>query len=127
MTDDLQFEFRHGVHSKNIQWEKQFGSLKDFKAVSGHCNVPSRNNRLFKWVKHQHQMYQSLENGENLALTREQLERFGLIGVEWAATKKTEKHGGHAQYCISKGYGNGAGDSNSSHIGKKRKSAEESD
>lgn len=38
-------------------WDQRLQELREFKAVHGHCNVPSSRTSLYVWLKNQHSIY----------------------------------------------------------------------
>ena len=58
-------------------WSRRYAELEDFSKIHGHCNVPTRNGDLGKWVSHQRNRKKSGN------ITPEQETLLKSIGFNW--------------------------------------------
>lgn len=75
-------------------WDERFQELLDFKAVNGHCNVPSRytaNRQLAIWVKRQRRQYKFYTEKRPSSMTMERIHRLEMIDFEWDLRRRNEE------------------------------------
>lgn len=58
-------------------WETMFGKLEEYKKENGHCNVPTRRDKLGRWVEKQRTNYRKNK------LSVSQIEVLDSIGFGW--------------------------------------------
>lgn len=72
-VDDLnRLGFTWTIQENQTSWEDRFSELKDFKKMSGHCNVPkvyAKNPSLGYWVNEQRFQYRRRVKGQSSYLT----------------------------------------------------------
>lgn len=75
-------------------WDERFQELVDYKAVNGHCNVPSRytaNRQLAIWVKRQRRQYKFYTEKRSSSMTLERIHRLEMIDFEWDLRRRSEE------------------------------------
>jgi hypothetical protein len=79
----LSKEGRYHQQEKKDAWNKQFDNLAQFHEQHGHCQVPSRYGKLFKWVDNQRLAYQVMQEGSASPLTQSGIDRLNAIRFDW--------------------------------------------
>jgi hypothetical protein len=83
--NDIGFAWSLG-HVKNLgpssadeaNWSVRFNELKEFKQQTGHCNYPTKNGKLGRWVKTQREKYSAN------VLSEERIIKLESIGFVWS-------------------------------------------
>lgn len=73
-------------HRDRDTWENRFEELKQFKAETGHTNVPQKwktNSALGRWVDTQKTQYHMLHKGKKTHLTIERIQQLIQLGFQW--------------------------------------------
>ncbi|KAL3936679.1 MAG: hypothetical protein SGBAC_008051, partial [Bacillariaceae sp.] len=74
-------------HAHTVAWLEKVDELKDFKRLTGHCNVPSnytKNTALATWVKSQRRQYKLLVSGLSSTMSKDRylvLQALGFVFV----------------------------------------------
>jgi hypothetical protein len=71
--------------SHEVNWREKLESLRNFRQVNGHSNVPSNHwdNKLATWVKCQRRQHKLCNNGKQSAMTPERMTELEEAGFEW--------------------------------------------
>jgi len=67
-------------------WGERYEQLIEFKAITGHCNVPTRypgTPKLGHWVRDQRSQYKYLMEGKSSSLSYTRIEALEAIGFVW--------------------------------------------
>jgi hypothetical protein len=73
-------------NSQVTVWEKRLSELKQYKRLTGHCNVPSHfapNQKLATWVKCQRRQYKLLTTGRKSNMTIDRAKILENLGFVW--------------------------------------------
>jgi len=76
--------------SQGTTWFDHLADLQDFKAIHGHCNVPSKwdkNPKLATWVKCQRKQYRLFKNQKPSNMTQTRILELEKIGFQWISRK----------------------------------------
>lgn len=71
-------------------WYQRLGELHEYKALTGHCNVPQKylkNPPLGTWVNKQRMEYKSFQEGGRHSLNDTKLQKLAAIGFDWGKRK----------------------------------------
>jgi hypothetical protein len=79
----LSKEGRFHQQENKDAWNKQFANLAQFHEQHGHCEVPSRYGKLYKWVDNQRLAYQVMQEGSASPLTQSGIDRLNAIHFDW--------------------------------------------
>lgn len=76
--------------SQGTTWFEHLADLQDFKAIYGHCNVPTKwdkNPKLATWVKCQRKQYRLFKNQKPSNMTQLRILELEKIGFQWISRK----------------------------------------
>lgn len=66
-----------------VQWDKMFGELLEYKKVHGHCDVPISEPTLGTWVTYQRYLYRLVTEKKSSSLTENRRKKLEDVGFKW--------------------------------------------
>ncbi|KAL3758562.1 hypothetical protein ACHAWU_008316 [Discostella pseudostelligera] len=79
--------FTWTVRDNQSSWEDRYNELKEFKKMSGHCNVPkvyTKNPSLGYWVNEQRFQYRRKMKGQSSYMTDEKVQALNELEFKWS-------------------------------------------
>jgi len=87
--------FTWTVRDNQSSWEDRFNELKEFKKMSGHCNVPkvyTKNPSLGYWVNEQRFQYRRKMKGQSSYMTDEKVQALNELEFKVSASSSFASH-----------------------------------
>lgn len=77
------FDFRQNDSTKDSAWQAKYNQLKQFQKSQKHCNVPSKDINLSRWVNSQRTAFRLLQKGEKSSLSQKRIDLLNEIEFVW--------------------------------------------
>jgi len=85
-------------------WLERIRELAEFRALYGHCNVPTnfpQNTKLGIWVHHQRRQHKKFSMGKKCHITKERIQALENLGFSWCPRDKNQANSDNFSLCSS--------------------------